>query len=130
MTKVKNPKRTIEAKAYAYAFNRNRVTEESLRRTFDNFLENNPSFKREDIFLQVDYSYGHYDEIDIDVSVNGMREETDEEYAARLEKEAAKAAKDKENAAKSKKKAKEDKEKKDLEEYLRLREKYKDKKID
>lgn len=121
---MKKARLTITQREPAYPFYRHALTEENLKETFDHFLKTYPSFKREELSVSIDYSHGYYDEIDIDVYVNGTRQETDEEYFLRMEKEEAKRKRDSANAAKSRKKAKEEKEAKDLAEYIRLKEKY------
>lgn len=119
-------KKTIELRKEVY-INRHKVTEKSFSECFDVFIEGNPLFKKEDLSLEIDYSHSYYDSIDIDFYINAKREETDEEYEVRLAKEAAKKLRDAENAKKSKAEAKKRQEAKDLEEYKRLRKKFKDK---
>lgn len=107
--------------------NRHEITEKTLNQAFDLFLEDNPLYQRENLSLEVEYSHGYYDEIDIDFYINAHRMETDEEYNARCEKAAIKKLRDAENAKKSKLEAAKRQEAKDLAEYKRLRKIFRDK---
>lgn len=124
MTKKTDKQKITVRQNGAYKFDRYHITIESLQNTFDYFLNMNPSFKQEDLHIEIDASHGYYDDIDVDVYIVAIREETDEEVSKRLEAEADKKRKDAENARKSKAKAKAEKELKDAEEYKRLKKKF------
>lgn len=124
MTKKTDKQKITVRQNGAYRFDRYHITIESLQNTFDYFLKMNPSFKQEDLHIEIGVSHGYYDDIDVDVYIIATREETDEEVTARLEKEAEKKRKDAENARKSRAKAKAEQEIKDAQEYKRLKKKF------
>ena len=59
-----------------------------------------PEKERDKAAISFDYSHGYYDGVELSMSISYERDETDEEYKERLEKNALQAAKDREAAKK------------------------------
>lgn len=114
----------LRENAYAYRFDRYRLTVDNLEQTIGFFLERNPLFLEENIHFSIDYAHGYYDDIEIEAHINAWRLETDDEYQKRLDKEEEKRKRDAENARKSRADAKAKRDAKDLVEYERLRKKF------
>lgn len=129
MTKKEKQQVTVNENS-TYGFYHGRFNAADVDRAIERFIELNPLFNKEEVSLEIRYSHGYYDSVDIEVYFNATREETDEEFTLRLEKEAAKKIKEAENAKKSKAAAKLREEAKDKEEFARLMKKFKGEEID
>lgn len=114
----------------AYQFDHRHFTAKDVDTLISSFIENNPLYKVEDTWLEIDYSHGYYDEIDIDVFIHSNRLETDEEYSKRITQAKEKKARDAERARKSRAAEKMRQEEKDRADFIRLTKKFTGEEID